>query len=306
MKKHYDLHQDYRTLFIGVPMHAPVLRLFQRMTRFLYTREDVPESVCVEASTIEGFDGKRIRIECFFAREAKADAPCILFLHGGAFALPANDFHKRLITKFVLSCACKVVLVDYRLVPDYPYPYGLRDCFSAYAYLVGHAQELKIDVQRLALYGDSAGGALAAGLTQMIRDGNLPMPSFQMLVYPVLDMQQHTQSMQHFVDTPIWNARQNQKMWKLYAKTSEDATYISPAQASSFAHLPAAYIEVNEFDCLRDEALVYAENLKNAGIEVFCNQTKGTVHGFELAWKSAYTQAIIEQRISYLQHRFAP
>ncbi|MPM41777.1 hypothetical protein SDC9_88436 [bioreactor metagenome] len=75
-------------------------------------------------------------------------------------------------------------------------------------------------------------------------------------------------------------------------------------QIPSFARLPKAYIEANEFDCLRDEAIEYARQLQDAGVEVVMNQTKGTVHGFELNWKSEYTQQIIRERIAYMQHQF--
>lgn len=75
-------------------------------------------------------------------------------------------------------------------------------------------------------------------------------------------------------------------------------------QIPSFARLPKAYIEANEFDCLRDEAIEYARQLQKADVEVVLNQTKGTVHGFELNWKSEYTQQIIRERVAYMQHQF--
>jgi len=63
----------------------------------------------------------------------------------------------------------------------------------------------------------------------------------------------------------------------------------------SFEDLPQAYIEANEFDCLRDEAIEYEKHLQQAGVKVMLIQTKGKVHGFELKWKSAYIQAIIRE-----------
>jgi len=79
----------------------------------------------------------------------------------------------------------------------------------------------------------------------------------------------------------------------------------STFQAPSFEDLPQAYIEANEFDCLRDEAIEYAKHLQQAGVKVMLIQTKGTVHGFELNWKSACTQAIIRQRIAYMKEQFS-
>lgn len=304
MKHKYPVHDDYKHIQIGVPMNALFLRFFQRVTRLLYDRQSVGSAMHHYKQTIAAFDGKAIPIEVFSPSGLAQNAPCILFIHGGAFALPATDFHKKLMVAYALGCSAKVVCVDYRLVPNYPYPFGLEDCCSAYQWMVEHAGELAIDLKRVAVCGDSAGGALAASLTHLARDRNLSMPLFQMLIYPALDARQQTDSMKRFIDTPIWNARQNKKMWNLYCKKPEIHPYSSPAQAPSFEGLPQAYIEVNEFDCLRDEAIDYAKELQKAGIEVTLNQTQGTVHGFELNWKSLYTQAIIKRRIEYMQRQF--
>lgn len=93
-------------------------------------------------------------------------------------------------------------------------------------------------------------------------------------------------------------------MWDLYTGSRGDDASVSPAQATPFKGLPQAYIEVNEFDCLRDEAVAYAKDLQDAGVDTLLNQTKGTIHGFELHWKSKYTQQIIRERIAYMQHQF--
>jgi len=305
MKNKYPVHEDYSKLQIGFPMKAPLLPFFQRLTRLLYDREAVPSSISQQKFTIPSYEGYALPLELFSPQNHVQNSPCILFLHGGAFALPANDFHKRLIALYALGCSAKVVLVDYRLVPQYRFPYGLEDCYAAYAWMVAHASELGIDASKLAMCGDSAGGALAASLTHLIRDRKLANPLFQMLIYPVLDAQQNSDSMKRFIDTPIWNAKQNKKMWNLYCKETDNSAYCSPSQARSFEGLPKAYIEANEFDCLRDEALAYAKKLQDVGIEVMLNQTQGTVHGFELNWKSEYTQTIIRQRIEYMQKQFS-
>lgn len=257
MKTHYPVHKDYRTINIGVPMHAPLLPLFQGMTRFLYSRQSIPSTIGYQKLTLKSFDGSTFPVELFSPYTTKDKSPCILFLHGGAFALPANDFHKKLMTEYALGSHAKVLIVDYRLVPKYRYPYGLEDCFTAYRWIVEYGNEFAIDTNRIAVCGDSAGGALAASLTHLIRDRNLTAPLFQMLIYPVLDAVQQTDSMKRFTDTPIWNARQNTKMWNLYCKNPTTQAYCSPMQIPSFAILPKAYIEANEFDCLRDEAIEY-------------------------------------------------
>jgi len=83
----------------------------------------------------------------------------------------------------------------------------------------------------------------------------------------------------------------------------KDPNYVwySPVEAESFEGLPPAYIETAEFDCLHDDGILYAELLRNTGIEVTLNETKGTMHGFDIATKAPTTLAAMEQRIAFMK-----
>lgn len=305
--KHYAVHPDYRKLQIPLPLYRSFIPLLQRMTRLMYARQPIPSTINYSKTSVLGHDGYAIPIEIFSPISSVQKVPCILFIHGGAFALPATDYHKKLVFDYALGCPAKVIMVDYRLAPQYPYPYGLKDCLAAYTWIHDHVDNLGIDSTRIALCGDSAGGALTAGLAYLINDQALPVPRFQMLVYPVLDSQQESPSMQKFTDTPIRNARLNRKMWNIYLQGTIDknnAVYASPAQNESYTGLPNTYIEVNEYDCLRDEAISYYHKLKKNSANVVLNQTTGTIHGFELNYTSAYTRKILEKRITYMKEQF--
>ena len=82
-----------------------------------------------------------------------------------------------------------------------------------------------------------------------------------------------------------------------------NASYVwySPVEAESFEGLPPAYIETAEFDCLHDDGILYAGPLRNAGIEVTLNETKGTMHGFDIATKAPTTLAAMEQRVALMK-----
>ena len=304
----YKVHEDYQKLRISIPFYAAVLPLLQRMTRFNYDRQTICSTIDYHKQMISPCEGSEISIELFSPQEIEERSPCLLYLHGGAFALPATDFHKKLMVAYALGCSCKVVFVDYRLVPKYRYPYGLNDCFATYEWVFEHAEELGIDNRKIAICGDSAGGALAAGVTHRIRDELHHKLLFQMLIYPVLDARLQTHSMKIFTDTPIWNAKLTKKMWQLYLPENKEAlsiAYASPNEATAFTDLPTAYIEVNEFDCLRDEAIEYAEKLQQNGVDTRLIQTEGTIHGFEMRYESPYTQKIIRQRIEFMKQQFA-
>ena len=95
-------------------------------------------------------------------------------------------------------------------------------------------------------------------------------------------------------------------MWKLYLKSElgADRGYASPIEAASLEGLPPTYIEVAEFDCLRDEGINFAEALQKSGVQVELIETIGTIHGFEIAESSEFVHQIIEKRIDILKTAF--
>ena len=87
--------------------------------------------------------------------------------------------------------------------------------------------------------------------------------------------------------------------------TRPDYVYYSPLEADNFDGLPPAYIETAEFDCLYDDGLLYAEKLREAGIDVKLNETKGTMHGFDIVQKAKTTKAALAARIEFMKRLFA-
>ena len=77
-----------------------------------------------------------------------------------------------------------------------------------------------------------------------------------------------------------------------------------PVEADSFAGLPPAYIETAEFDCLHDDGILYAEQLRAAGIAVTLNETRGTMHGFDIVQHAKTTKAALAARIAFMRARF--
>lgn len=112
-------------------------------------------------------------------------------------------------------------------------------------------------------------------------------------------------SMRLFSDTLMWNAKLNRKMrrWYLPDVQAEDITYASPAEATAFAKLPAAYVETAEFDCLHDEG-AYATTLQGAGCGVELYEAKGTMHGFDAALDSPTVKACVARRLRALGRAF--
>ena len=130
---------------------------------------------------------------------------------------------------------------------------------------------------------------------------------FQMLPYPFLDARNNSQSCRKFTDTPMWNSSLSQRIAPMTKadKSKADYIYYSPVEAGDFGGLPPAYIETAEFDCLHDDGILYAEKLRGAGVEVVVNETKGTMHGFDIMQKAETTQKALAARIEFIKKYFA-
>jgi acetyl esterase len=165
-----------------------------------------------------------------------------------------------------------VVSVDYRIVPESPYPAGVEDCYAALCWAV---ESLDIDSSRVAVTGASAGGALSAAVTLIARDRRGPTITFQGLVVPVIDDRCQTPSMVQFDEAPFFGAREARAMWDTYLGTV-DRTDVPPAaapgRAEDLSGLPPAFIQVGGYDPLRDEGIGYASRLLAAGVpvELYC------------------------------------
>lgn len=239
--------------------------------------------------------------------EPSTPMPCLLYYHGGGFALTYGGAHLKMCQRYASEAGCTVIFVDYRLMPQHPFPGGADDCYLALEWALANAQRLGIDPSRIAVGGDSAGGALAASVSQMCFDRGAAKLCAQMLIYPVTDRDCKTPSATEFTDTPIFNSVANRRMWEAYLCNhiaDDRLDYASPIHRENFTGLPPAYVETAQFDPLHDEGMAYAERLNGAGIAVELNDTKGTVHGYDAATKSALGEDAIARRVAYLKTAF--
>jgi acetyl esterase len=236
----------------------------------------------VEDRTIEGPGGALgVRIYTPISTSSTV-LPGLVFFHGGGFVLGDLDTHDDLCRVLCNESGFRVVSVDYRLAPEHPFPAAVDDCFAATHWIASNAAELGIEVGRLAVGGDSAGGNLAAVVAQLARSGG-PAIAFQLLIYPVAQL--------GAPDTP--SMRENAKGYflekegmdwftRLYApnKDHRNDPRLSPLRCPDLSGLPPAYLITAGFDPLRDEGKAYADALDKAGVPVTYVNYPGMVHGF--------------------------
>ena len=303
----YAIHADFkRWKHLNPPLNRALLPVMQKTLGLIFGRQKSAEKLAVTREAIPTADGNTIRALLYTPAGLERNAPCLVYYHGGGFVLPAAPYHYRLAGEYALRAACKVLFVDYRLAPQHPFPTAPEDCYAAYAWLLAQAEALAIDPARVAVAGDSAGGLLATVVCLMARERGAATPCAQMLIYPVTGRDMATESMKQYTDTPMCNSRDMAKYDRLYMQdpAAGKEEYASPIHAESLAALPPAYIETAEFDCLRDGGILYAERLRQAGVQVRLRNSEGTMHGFDIVRDSAIVRACVEQRIDFLRTSF--
>ena len=165
--------------------------------------------------------------------------------------------------------------------PEHPFPAAYEDTLAAFHWTVENANELGIDASRIAIGGDSAGGNLAAAACLGLR-GQVVQPAFQLLIYPATIMWQDTASY-HANGTGYMLTKESIAYYtENYLRNREDAQdwRASPHLAESHADLPPALVMTAGFDPLRDEGLMYADALSNAGVPTQYICFERQIHGF--------------------------
>ena len=223
-----------------------------------------------------------VPVRVYSPTERSGPVPGILDIHGGGFVVGDIEMEHGQAARLCGGLGAVVVAVDYRLAPEHPFPAGLEDCYATLTWIAKEAGNLGVDPQRIAVYGQSAGGGLAAALALLARDRGGPALCFQFLGIPELDDRLETPSMQQFTDTPMWHRPNAIKSWQYYLgedHRGETSPYAAPARATDLSGLPPAYISAMEFDPLRDEGILYALRLLQAGVPVELHTFPGTFHG---------------------------
>lgn len=233
----------------------------------------------IEQHEMLSFDQKlNLRI---YRPSAEEELPVVLYFHGGWFNAGSLATHDRPLRKLANLSGAIIVAVDYRLAPEFPFPAGLNDGYNALKWLIENVKTLGLDLNRLAIAGDSAGAAIATAITDQAIKNNLHKIVCQALVYPVTDAELKTPSWEEFKDGPVLNYEGAVAAWNLYLPEIErENPAASPLRTADLSSMPATLIILAEYDPLRDEGAFYADKLRKAGVEVQESLYKGMVHGF--------------------------
>lgn len=237
--------------------------------------DDMPEMATVTDALVAGSLPVRI-----YRPTSDSGQPVLVYFHGGGLVMGSNHSFEPLARALACASGAAVVAVEYRLAPESPPPAQFEDAYTATEWVSQNANELGFDAGRLVVVGDSAGGALAAGVALAARDRGGPRIAAQVLLYPGLDRDMSTPSITLLADAPMLSRDDIDYLHALAdTGTSRDA-YLVPAYASDLSGLPPAIVATAGCDPIRDWGEKYAARLTDAAVHTTLTRYPGVYHGF--------------------------
>ena len=183
--------------------------------RYADTAQPFPDDVTITDHKLTTVDCATIRLRWYARKDASGEpGPAALYLHGGGMIVGHVGLFDGSVSRYVSASGTPILSVDYRLAPEHPYPVPVEDAYAALAWLHEHAADLGVDPARIGVFGDSAGGGLAAAVSILARDRKGPAIAKQILVMPMLDDRTLTPDPQ-LAPFVVWSWDDNRTGWQV-------------------------------------------------------------------------------------------
>ena len=240
----------------------------------IFTRGVAPIPVAEVTDELVSGQGGKFPVRLYRPAEPTA---VIVYLHGGAWIVGNVDTHDLATRRLSRDTGALVVSVDYRMLPEHPFPTPLDDAYDATVWASALEPELP-----LLIGGDSAGGTLAACVALRARDEGGPRLDAQILVYPGIDDDIDAPSMHAYADAPLVSIENLDFFFRNYASTEAAlaSPYALPGRATSLAGLPPTVMVIAGHDPLRSSNEDYARRLDEAGVPVTVQLDPQLVHAW--------------------------
>lgn len=225
----------------------------------------------------------------------------LLYLHGGGLVMGTLEGYEARCAAWAAGIGFDVVVPEYRLAPEHPYPAALDDAAAALAWAGTRAAGRPI-----ALAGDSAGGGLAAALLLRNRAESIAAIDAAALVYPMLDDRTVEPDPRYSGPFVTWTIPTNAASWRAYLQSSAPSEFTSAARATDLRGLPPVYIDTGTLDIFHDEDIAFARRLLRDGVDTEAHIWNGAPHGFDVvAPRSSLGRRAWQARFDFVRRHTA-
>jgi acetyl esterase/lipase len=229
-----------------------------------------------------------IPVRIFLPPDVPEDEPhrVLIFFHGGGWVMGNIDSYSNVCTNMAKQTGSLVVSVDYRLAPEYRFPYALEECYTVTREIFLDTTLFGVDADNITIIGDSAGGNLAAAVSMMARDRGEFSISKQILIYPSTNNDHSDEtgfrSIREFGQDYLLTSKRIRDYMDMYKSSYLDLNnpYLAPLIAEDLSNQPKTLIITAQYDPLRDEGEAYGKKLSEHGNTVNIFRMKDALHGF--------------------------
>lgn len=234
----------------------------------------VPSIVEPERVDVDGVRGEWVDVSSGINK-----GRVMLYLHGGGYFFGSAHSHRPLIWRFSALSSLKVLAIDYRQLPDFPYPAPLDDAFTAYQWLLKQGYK----AENIVIGGDSAGGNLTLVMMQKIKEQRLPMPACLILLSPWGDMSCSGGSIKtNEHKDPMIPSKLLRFLSKHYVGDQDPLDpFLSPVHGD-YQGFPPMLLYVGSTEVLRDDARRIAQKAKDVGVFVEYKEWEKMPHVFPI------------------------
>lgn len=225
-----------------------------------------------------------VNLRCFTpaASDPEKASPAIFFIPASAFIIDRTEASNYYCSLIANQTNMKVINIAHRLAPEHKFPKCLYDCVDSIKWLQQNAQQYQIDPNKLAIWGESSGGTIAASCTHVLKSESNPILKHQTLFYPMLDLVNSFPSKKSYGQGYMLDNTFIKWLVERGFRPEQDRTspLASPLLSSDFHHLPPTTIITAEYDPLRDEGELYSQKLKQAQVPTYHKRFNGMIHSF--------------------------
>jgi acetyl esterase/lipase len=206
-------------------------------------------------------------------------ARTILYLHGGGYVIGSPATHRGLAERLSKAAGARVLVIDYRLAPEHPFPAPVEDATKAYRWLLASG----VSASSIAVAGDSAGGGLTAATLIALRDAGDALPAAGICLSPWVDMEGIGESMTLRAELdPMVQKEGLLGMARLYLQGADPRSPLAAPLYADLHGLPPLLVQVGTSETLYDDATRLAERAKAAGVNVTLEPWDEMIHVWHL------------------------
>ena len=236
----------------------------------------------------EELDADGVLVVSCRRRDSGKDEPALLYFHGGGYRMGSARSFRAYGSQLAAACAAEVLLVDYRLAPEHPFPAAVDDALRAYRWLLAREG----GPHRIVFAGDSAGGGLVAALLLRARDDGLPTPAGAACLSPWADLANASASYGSNSDSDaLFSKSAADEAAGLYLQGADPTDPVASPVRGDWAGMPPLLIQASEDEVLRDDATALADAARRAGVDVELHLYPGMPHVWQLHYP-AFPEAV--------------